>query len=408
MKIPTLYKSREELLLDINIFGKIAAVPQRSINEMRDTLFEEFKQFKPFPSLEHDRYKLSRLVSNDYRVKYNNDVILGTNDSVVDLSVSQEELKRVHFDNLEPLIPKMQQLFSYENQVTESYRDRLLAKYNLETGEDLEVDTDSIEDTFGTVMENTSEVLSDGQIDSFLSNLTGQNIKEESSTNITAEGFKELLGGSPVEEPMLCDDIEYEVENPHTVENTSTATASDEDEEIDFDSYDDVEEVEEPEQIEQQVIDQSTQSEDVDDYDDDEDVEFDSYEDETEDSEDVDEFDSYAEDIDDRTVQEVEKSNAVASKSTSKQFDVAEYITDEVKVEDFIPQQEQPKIQPVVQQSTTGSEFTNNEPRDLRQFLRLHPHCEVSIVLKYFSKKEVEKELILGRILKKGNTLRAR
>lgn len=47
----------------------------------------------------------------------------------------------------------------------------------------------------------------------------------------------------------------------------------------------------------------------------------------------------------------------------------------------------------------------SEEPSDLRQFVRLHPRCEISFALQYFSQKEIQKYLRLGKIFKKGNKL---
>lgn len=48
----------------------------------------------------------------------------------------------------------------------------------------------------------------------------------------------------------------------------------------------------------------------------------------------------------------------------------------------------------------------DEEPKDLREFLRKHPNCEITTVYQYFTKKEVQKALLTGRVLKKGNKLR--
>lgn len=45
------------------------------------------------------------------------------------------------------------------------------------------------------------------------------------------------------------------------------------------------------------------------------------------------------------------------------------------------------------------------EPKDLREFLRKYPHCEVNFALKYFSHKEIQKAILTGKIIKKGNKL---
>jgi hypothetical protein len=50
-------------------------------------------------------------------------------------------------------------------------------------------------------------------------------------------------------------------------------------------------------------------------------------------------------------------------------------------------------------------EIQEDEPKDLLQFLRKHPKCEVEYALKYFSKREIEKNIMIGRIIKKNGKL---
>ena len=59
-----------------------------------------------------------------------------------------------------------------------------------------------------------------------------------------------------------------------------------------------------------------------------------------------------------------------------------------------------------VPKTPTSLEFGDNEPTDLRAFLKKHPRCEMSVVLRYFSKKEVETQIRLGKVIKRGTTLR--
>lgn len=65
-----------------------------------------------------------------------------------------------------------------------------------------------------------------------------------------------------------------------------------------------------------------------------------------------------------------------------------------------------PSLERVVAQPEK-SEFggRDEEPKDLRSFLRKHPHCEMSVVYKYFTKKEVQNALLTGKIIKKGTQL---
>ena len=55
-KIPTLYSDYPECILDLDIYGKIVATPQQSMEEMKKSLFEEFQRRKPYPTLEYKRY----------------------------------------------------------------------------------------------------------------------------------------------------------------------------------------------------------------------------------------------------------------------------------------------------------------------------------------------------------------
>lgn len=44
-------------------------------------------------------------------------------------------------------------------------------------------------------------------------------------------------------------------------------------------------------------------------------------------------------------------------------------------------------------------------PKDLRDFVKLHYNCEMSFALQYFSKKDIDKQLSLGRVFKRKNRL---
>lgn len=44
-------------------------------------------------------------------------------------------------------------------------------------------------------------------------------------------------------------------------------------------------------------------------------------------------------------------------------------------------------------------------PKDLRDFVKIYNNCEMSFALEYFSKKEIDKQLSLGRVFKRKNRL---
>ena len=50
-------------------------------------------------------------------------------------------------------------------------------------------------------------------------------------------------------------------------------------------------------------------------------------------------------------------------------------------------------------------ESSSEEPKDLRDFVKKHPNCDMSLALKYFSKREIDKQLSLGRVFKRKNKL---
>ena len=52
------------------------------------------------------------------------------------------------------------------------------------------------------------------------------------------------------------------------------------------------------------------------------------------------------------------------------------------------------------------SKVSEPEPTDLRAFLRKHPRSEMDFVLKYFTKKQINDALRVGKIIKKGSILR--
>lgn len=43
--------------------------------------------------------------------------------------------------------------------------------------------------------------------------------------------------------------------------------------------------------------------------------------------------------------------------------------------------------------------------KDIRQYVRMHPRCTVQEVLQHFSKKQLENDIIIGKVIKRGNIL---
>lgn len=60
--------------------------------------------------------------------------------------------------------------------------------------------------------------------------------------------------------------------------------------------------------------------------------------------------------------------------------------------------EEKPKVVP---QETVTIEI----PKDIRSFVRMNPRCTTQEVLKHYSKKQLEQEIMMGKIIRKGNIL---
>ena len=132
-QIVTQYENYQELLLDLDIFGRLSSTKQMNLDEYKDLFFEEFKKQKPMPTMESKRYELSRLVDNSYRVEYNRQLELRENERLVDFNEELEDenvenktnrkLEDIDIDN------NVKILFQYENQVCDRDREEIIKKY---------------------------------------------------------------------------------------------------------------------------------------------------------------------------------------------------------------------------------------------------------------------------------------
>lgn len=72
---------------------------------------------------------------------------------------------------------------------------------------------------------------------------------------------------------------------------------------------------------------------------------------------------------------------------------------------DTIVEEEQKNKVISVKEDTSKEEELFEVPKDLREFVKLHHNCEMSLALKYFTKKEIDRQLSLGRVFKRKNKL---
>lgn len=468
-KIPTLYSDYRECMLDLDIYGKIVATPQQSIQELTETLFEEFQRRKPMPTLEYKRYELSRLVNPDFRIAYNKELELQDNERLLDLQSDLDaSFENIDFEDLTSLIPTTKELFSYENHITDDMRSEIISKYDLSTGEAFKPGINQTENIVGSVSEDDSLTLSEEKINRL--------VVDEDETDIT-------MAEDPMEVVRFKDnseDIKYEIEDDEvTLEDdysaedgefenyASSESDSDgnsendsDDEDDDYEDYDSEEDDndydsdnENTEYVIDEDSDEDSDDEDYEDYDSDSDSEdgsddedYDDYDSDSDEDSDDDDYEDYGEpdeeseesedileessedsieseeDYDDyeESNEEVQKStNGVVEKSIdfdNDNFDVSSFI-DSVQDEQ-VTKQSEPIVNKVVETPITPLDVRCNnppqskiidrssEPTEIRAFLRKHPRCEYDFALKYFTKKQINDAIKIGKIIKKGNILK--
>lgn len=426
-------------MLDLRVYGKIISTPQQSIAEKRDSLFKEFKLCKPFPTLEEERYKLSPSVSLEYKINYDRQLIFNDNESAIDLSESGTVLKTV---SDEKPCEALSDNFRYESKVTDSLRDEIIKKYDLDTGEVFAMGIASTEKKFGSVKFEISNIYDEEEDSGVLSE--EEKPVEEALENADDE---EVMETEDLEEADDSDEAE-EADSDEVEEDDSEEELDDEDEDLyDEDDYEDLTEDEDSE--DEDSDEEDSEDEDEEDFEEDEEEDFedsededseeedldeedeDLYEDEEEDYEDEDSYvdvteeDDEEEDEDDEDLEEeyedleeddteesgvsTEEPVESAPKTIAKpKFYVPEIEDDDV--DSFIESRQEKPIKqetPVQENTPVARAPSLQAPTDLRTFLRQHPNCKIEEVLKYFSKREVESEILKGRIIKRNGTLRS-
>ena len=285
------------------------------------------------------------------------------------------------------------------------YRDNNVSLEDDEYSEELDVDDDTSE---------YEEYEYDDE-DDYDENFSEDEVEEYSEDEDNEEEYSED------EEEDYLEDGEYD-----SIDEDNEEEYSEDDEEYseDEEEYSEDEEENYLEDEEYDSIDEDNEEE----YSEDEE-EYNFVEEDEEDEEDTDEeyseeeeedTEDYIEEYDEKQLDEVSNnseenieeyhSEKIDSTFTSNENMASKDITNDDSIDDFEPEFDDIKVE---QQKTTKQEeqkvetpiVKEEEPKDLIQFIRKHPRCEVSFALQYFSKKEIEKNIMMGRIIKKGNKL---
>ena len=176
--LSTLYDDYQQLILDINIYKRFKSIPSKTLEEMRQDFYKEFKLVRPYPTFEDNRYKLSSLVSDDFEIAYNKELALQDNEELIDFGAGEHITEDKDLSSLEivNIAEDFKKLFKYENSVTDKVRDELVEKYNIDSDE-LGTDIKNVEEVFNTVKSDKSLILSDTEI---------ENLGESNSQTIEA------------------------------------------------------------------------------------------------------------------------------------------------------------------------------------------------------------------------------
>lgn len=443
-KVATPYTSYDELMLDLDIFGTLISQPQPDLAELKEFLYEEYKRVHKV-TLESRRYELSDVVSADFHVNYVKDI---------ELLEDEEELSWGTDSDIEISEPE-----------DDEYADGI---YDVPTQEEIQALEDEIvaltaeqqasaEGVYGSV--EVGSVENSGMVDmSFDNDLSEDNEVENDSASISEEENYDSGSGFVFAEDLTEDELNVKIDEEEDEEEEDEEEFGVDDDE-DFLSSSDTGSFDSKSE---ETVSESTDANDYESFDaeDEEEEEFGADEEESsEDTEDDEDFDDWsdtdgcstqeeiqepevadAEDEDDegwgqepepsvsqhvtapepvQPTRVPERKQPISNTGVSRDIkDIARRKKSEQAQRNKIEKQRQvasiPKsvppvpIMPPRQEKKVDAEPKINredEPKDLREFLRKHPHSEVSFVLKYFSKKELQKAIMSGRIIKKGSKL---
>jgi len=464
VSVKTAYSNIEEYKFELDILRDSLLTPERPLDVLREDVFKAQRAIKPLPSLEERRKELSRLVSEDYQVQYNNELQLRVNEYLLDTDDESDGISKRIADIT--VNPSLKGIFSYNNNLEQADLEALYEKYGLDDEADFDKGLGTVTKVQGSIKPNEYLVTSENQIEHLgktsvdteleVPNIQAEDIADESSID---ESNAEV---QPIEES--------DSNGTDSSETNGTATSETEDnaEDSDFEEASDEEDVDDEDDIEDEDLEDDTdesadeddfegidESDDTDEFEDeDEDLEDEDSIDEDEDLEDEDgigdneDVDSEDEDLEDddsededledtENIDEIELDDTVAKPTENSISQQSKHHTsnsprdgnkldnsstlidnildsdDEVDLEKFNANVENSSTNNN-SKGTANSSQTSAQPmgidesdiKDLRQFLRNNPRCDYNEVLKYFSKREITRELSRGRIIKKGSKLK--
>ena len=373
----------------MRVLKTVVSVPSQSFDDLRKSYFEEFEKLKPKPSLEAKRYELGRHVSEDYKVQYSKEVELRANEKLASLSNDKHTVVYNHEEL--GVDDSVKQVFVYEHSITDSLRQSIMEQFDCLTGEEFDLDTEEVESVQNTAHEDMSLRYSDEEVEEMDAQQGQSSGEYEEDEGISYEADYDSYEES-------SDDVDEESDDYDSYDE-------DTEEDDDYGSYDEDDSEEDDSSIE-------------DDSEEDSDDEYD-YSDEEEEV-------SYAEgqavDYTDRDTNKNSDINSSANNSADTAINPTSSLFDtDIDEEDlgFVEKTEPPKQVVVAKPKEVEQGYVlkpdahkevekpvEPEPTDLRQFIRKHPRCEYNFALQYFTKKQINDAIKVGKVIKRGNILK--
>lgn len=458
-KVATPYTSYDELMLDLDIFGTLISQPQPDLAELKEFLYEECKRVHKV-TLESRRYELSDVVSADFHVNYVKDIELledeeelswGT-DSDIEMSEPEDD---EYADDIYD-VPTQEEIQALEDEIVALTAEQQASAEGVYGS----VEVGSVENSGMVDMSFDNDLSDDNEVENDSASINKEENYDSGSGFVFAEDLTEDELNVEIDEEEdeeEEDEEEFGVDDDEDFLSSSDMGSSDSESKEtvaestdanDYESFDaEDEEEEEFGADEEESSDDTEDDEDFDDWSDtdgcstqeeiqepevtsvdDEDDEDWGQEPEVTDTEDDEDWGQEPEPSVSQHVtapepvqptRVPERKQSISNTGVSRDIkDIVRRKKSEQAQRNKIEKQRQvmsiPKsvppvpIMPPRQEKKVDAEPKINredEPKDLREFLRKHPHSEVSFVLKYFSKKELQKAIMSGRIIKKGSKL---
>lgn len=429
MIVNSKYNSYLDFQLDMKVFQSVILNSQVDLESYKQEIIRELEQETPIKSFETMRYQLSDLVSADYVIEYNNDMSFTDNELLVDFdeiggTEDYDIADELEFDLSDIEDVKSRCIINAEysplsidkvHEINEAYSKFLdsdleefngnIAELEREIEESRLVNTQK-EEEISTQDNKDEAVMSlEEEVIDFSDDDDSEYAEYDIEDNLKGYSEDEELNDTDYDEYNIesSEDEDYEEEtydeynegNEDSVEYEEDTSDTEEDYYEEDEEYDN----EEDEDYEEYDLDDEDTEEEYEEYEEEQIVEDEEDEDYDEDYEEYEDVDGNEENIE----EQVEQINNNQGITNDVSIDDFEPEFDDIKVEQKQVQVEKPSKPEVPKVETP--EVKEEEPKDLIQFIRKHPRCEVSFALQYFSKKEIEKNIMMGRIIKKGNKL---